>query len=66
MNEIIKKVRLEHNMTQKELAKILGISESHIGMIEQGRRTLPDKSKIKFCDYFNISLDYLFGREKQI
>ena len=61
--EIIRSFRTTNNMTQKELADKLSISPSTIGMYEQGRRE-PDLDTItKLADVFDISIDYLLGRE---
>lgn len=57
----IKKLRISHNLSQPELAEILGISMSMLGMIEQGRRNASDDVKLKLCNYFNVSMDYLMG-----
>lgn len=61
MNEIIVKLRISKRMTQLELSKVLGISPSMLGMIEQGRRKPNDNTKIKICKFFNVSLDYLMN-----
>jgi transcriptional regulator with XRE-family HTH domain len=58
---ILRKLRIEKNMTQAELAKLLNISPSTIGMYEQGRRD-PDTSTVKFlAEFFNVSTDFLLG-----
>ena len=49
-------------MTQKEFAKILGVSESSIAHYEQGI-TMPGADIILKCaEYFNVNIDYIFGR----
>lgn len=62
IGKIIKKLRVSRNISQPELADILEISASMMGMIEQGRRKPNDEVKLKICDFFNISMDYLMGR----
>ncbi|MGL4761852.1 MAG: helix-turn-helix domain-containing protein [Sarcina sp.] len=60
--ERFKKLRLEKEINQKDLSKILQTSTSTIGMWEQGRRS-PDKEMlVKIADYFDVSIDYLLGR----
>lgn len=57
----LKILRTEKNLTQLDLAKLLKVSPSTIGMYEQSRRE-PDGSTIKIiADYFNVSIDYLMG-----
>ncbi|OAA91222.1 helix-turn-helix domain-containing protein [Clostridium ljungdahlii] len=59
--EKLKKLRTDKHMTQQELAKILKISSSTIGMYEQNRRS-PDIQTLKLiAKYFNVSVDYLLG-----
>lgn len=57
----IKLLRVEKGMSRKELAELLGVSPSTIGMYEQGRRN-PDGNKIvKLCEVFSVSSDSLLG-----
>ncbi|MCE9674894.1 helix-turn-helix domain-containing protein [Paraclostridium bifermentans] len=58
----LKELRCENDMNQSDLAKIIGVSPSTIGMYEQGRRT-PDLEVLsKIATYFQVSIDYLLGR----
>jgi len=58
----LKELRIEKSITQSELAKLLSISASTVGMYEQGRRD-PDTSTLQFlAEYFDCSVDYLLGR----
>ena len=58
----LKNLRTSKNLSQSKLGKILGISSSTIGMYEQGRR-FPDQTTLtKIADYFDVSTDYLLGR----
>ena len=60
--ERLKKLRIQNNMTQSNLAKALKVSPSRIGMYESGRRN-PDTSMLNILsDFFNVSVDYLMGR----
>ena len=47
------------DLTQSELAEKLNISTSTIGMYEQGRRTPPIESLLKFSEIFKIELTEL-------
>lgn len=58
----IKKLREELNLKQEELAKKIGVSPSAIGMYERDLREANDEIKIKMCELFNCSLDYLTGQ----
>lgn len=59
---ILKALRTSHHMTQEELAKVLKISRSTVGMYENGSRE-PDYETLEaIADYFNVDIDYLLGR----
>ena len=60
---VIKKLRLDSGLTQKELAEILSVSQQTISLWET-RTTVPDAlTIIAICKYFNVSSDYLLGIE---
>ncbi|SJZ38382.1 helix-turn-helix domain-containing protein [Garciella nitratireducens] len=58
----LKALRNEKNMTQSELAKLLNVSPSTIGMYEQGRRDPDTKTLAFLAEYFDVTTDYLLGR----
>ena len=60
----LKKLREEKNIRQEDLAYILNISRQAISNYEQGTRLPKDeKILILIADYFNVSIDYLLGRD---
>ncbi len=62
----IKKLRLDHNLTQNELALKLGVSKSTISMYENGNRT-PDFEMLEsIADFFNVSIDSLIGAQNKV
>ena len=58
----IKKLREEKDLKQEQLAKILSISPSAIGMYERDEREPNDELTLKIADFFNVSTDYLLGK----
>lgn len=59
---VLRALRKQHRMTQADLARALGVAESAISMWELGRRN-PDREMMEqIADYFNVDMDYLFGR----
>lgn len=60
--EHLKSIRSSHNITQKELAISIGISERGIQHYELNERKPTYDILIALADYFNISIDYLVGR----
>ena len=57
----LKKLRLENQLTQEQLAQKLNTGKASISHYESNRR-LPDLETIKFlAQLFNVSVDYLLG-----
>ena len=60
--ERIKELRVQNNVTQKQLAAILSVSEVSVQRFEYGTARPSLDTLIIISDYFNVSLDYLVGR----
>ena len=60
--ERLKQLRLQHGLTQKELAKVMGVSSSAVGMWEIGRNEPDYKTLKRLADFFKVSIDYLLGK----
>lgn len=59
---VLRYLRTRSDMTQKQLADALGVSESRIGMYERCQRE-PDFEMLEtIADYFNVDMNYLTGR----
>ena len=58
----IKLLREEKRLRQDELAKILDVSPSAIGMYERDEREPNDVITLKLADFFNVTTDYLLGK----
>ncbi len=62
LNERIKELREQKELSQEQLSIILGTKRATLGNWETGRAE-PDTTMIqKIADYFNVSIDYLMGR----
>ncbi len=63
--EKIKNLRNMRRLTQAEFARLMGVSTSAVSMWETEQRE-PDLGTIgKIADFFNVSVDYLMGRDAQ-
>ena len=60
--ERVKLLREANNLTQKQLAKNINISDKTISMIETKQRAATIEVMYALADYFNVSIDYLVGR----
>lgn len=59
----LKKIRQEHKLTQIELANMLGISQKSYSHWETQKTEPNYENLVKLADLFEVSLDWLFGRE---
>lgn len=63
--DILAELRQDHKMTQKELAKALGIATSSISAYERGTRLPAFDILVEFANFFDVTVDYLTGRTKR-
>ncbi len=63
LSERIKELRQESNLSQSALAKIIGVSQKAIDYWERGVNEPKASYIIKMADFFDVSSDYLLGRE---
>lgn len=59
--ERIRKIRIDRRLKQKDVAKILKISQSNYSRWENGKEVIPLNKLNILCDYFKVSMDYVFG-----
>lgn len=59
----IKVLRLEHDMSQRDLAEQIGCSQKSIDYWEKGEAEPSAKFICALADRFSCSTDYLLGRE---
>ena len=58
----IKLLRTERGITQEQLASMLKVSRSTIGMYESGKREPDFETSEAIADIFNVDMDFLMGR----
>lgn len=64
-NRIIKLLRKERGITQKQAAEDLGISQALLSHYEKGIRECGLDFVVKVADYYGVSCDYLLGRSAE-
>ncbi|WP_035723541.1 helix-turn-helix transcriptional regulator [Gracilibacillus boraciitolerans] len=60
----IKVARVEHDLSQEELAKKVGVTRQTIGLIEQGKYNPSLQLCISICKTLDKTLDDLFWEDK--
>lgn len=58
----IRSLREDHDLTQKQLAEILGMSQTGYSKYETGENDIPTQILISLADYYGTTVDYLLGR----
>ena len=61
--DILKYLREEKDLSQKELATACNISPTCICQLETGQRNPTGSTLVSLADFFCCSIDYLLGRE---
>ena len=57
----IKEIRIERGISEEKVANIIGVSCELYCNIENGEVSMKISQLMKFCEFFNISPDYIFG-----
>lgn len=60
----LREVRKSKKTTQKELAEQIGISQKSYSHWENGKTEPSFENLVKLADLLDVSLDWLFGRDK--
>ena len=59
----ISALRESRDVLQKDLAKAIHVDPVVLNRIEKGKRSARDDELKAIADYFNVSADYLLGRD---
>ena len=62
--EILKRLRLDAGITQKQLAKEIGIAQATISQWESGTSKPTADALIALCNYYGVSADFILGISK--
>ena len=62
---IMRDLREDADLTQTEVAKILGTSQTMYARYERGANEMPIRHLLKLCELYQVSADYLLGRTKK-
>ena len=54
-------LREDHDMTQQEVADVLGTSQTMYARYERGANELPIHHLITLCKLYGVSADYILG-----
>lgn len=57
----LKDLREDHDLTQAQVAEVIGTSQQHYGKYETGKIIIPFDRVVALAKYYNVSLDYIAG-----
>lgn len=58
----LRELREDQDLSQTEIASVLGISQQHYSKYENGEHEIPLRHFVKLAEYYHVSADYLIGR----
>lgn len=61
----IRELREDNDISQKEVANYLNITQQQYSLYESGKRTIPVDFIIMLTRYYNVTSDYILGLSKE-
>lgn len=57
----LRDLREDHDITQRQIAGMLGMKQTQYFRYEQGYRDIPTDMLIRLSDIYSVSVDYILG-----
>ena len=61
----LRDLREDHDLTQREIARVLGTSQTMYARYERGANELPIRHLVSLCHYYGVSADYVLGLKNE-
>ena len=61
----LRDLREDNDITQNQIALMLNIKQNTYSQYENGKREVPINILWTLADFYDVSIDYLVGREKE-
>ena len=62
---IIRDLREDADLTQTQVAEVLGTSQTMYARYERGANEMPIRHLIALCELYQVSADYILGRTRE-
>lgn len=62
--ERIRELREDNDLTQKQVAEVLGTSQTMYARYERGANELPIRHLVTLCQFYNVPADFLLGLQQ--
>ena len=60
--QIIRELREDHDLSQADIAKVLGTTQQMYSRYENNTCEMPIRHLITLCDFYDVSADYILSR----
>lgn len=64
--DIIRELREDRDLTQSDIAKILGTTQQVYSRYEKGENEMPIRHLIRLCQFYKVSADYILNLDNSI
>lgn len=61
----LRDLREDHDLTQKQVAQLLQMSQTGYSKYETGENDIPTQVLLRLAEYYHTSVDYLLGRTEE-
>lgn len=58
----LRDLREDNDLSQQQIAEILNTKQTIYSRYERGYQNIPLEFLLTLADYYNVSIDYIFGR----
>lgn len=62
IGERIRSLRESISLSQMKMARTFGIAQSSVFRYETGETMVPPEVLLRYAEYFDVSMDYIYGR----
>ena len=62
--EIIRELREDRDLSQQQIADVLGTTQQVYSRYEKGINEMPIRHIITLCKFYKVSADYILGQSK--
>ena len=63
--ERIRALRQDNDLSQREIADMLGIAQTTYSQYELDKRPMPIEYLVALCKFYKVSADYMLGRSEK-
>ena len=63
--DMIKELREDNDLTQEDIAVVLGTTQQVYSRYENGDNEMPIRHIIKLAQFYKVSTDYILGLKKE-